>query len=421
VKSFSDFLTGLVSWLRPQAENKGLSTPIPEKGIGAGLGAWLQGLWATIKAKLETPPATPPAGAVNPSSGPAPANLQGTANPSHTQSLWAKAFKWEWKDFWKGIFWLVSLPIRMFGKGLKQCAEGIFLNGLLQMAFAILLCWGLLWAWHHPGRIIGEAKGFVSRSYHEAIGESESKPTPEVSAAKPVEGPPQAVPKEVASPHKPQPSNRSRAVAMGGTGGVKKVASATQNSKLKPAHRSQAVEMVGVGGTQNSPAPVASPPSSTVVSDKPMDTANSPKELTQPNNGSRLDASTQADSAFVLKFAEALYSIGYLNYATQETALLGWVTKDYAGDLKGHYFNPYVRKNMESLHRIKTFTPDGPVKWISSNETTEEFMVSGTITGQGEWNGQPSNSIKHVKARIEIIHDTSGKILVKKISEEITD
>jgi hypothetical protein len=110
-----------------------------------------------------------------------------------------------------------------------------------------------------------------------------------------------------------------------------------------------------------------------------------------------------------------------LNYETQETTLLGWVTKDYAGDLKGHYFNPYILKNMVSIHRTRTFTADSPVKWVSSNETTGEFTVSGTITGQGEWNGQPSNSIKHVKARFDIIHDPQGKALVKKISEETTD
>jgi hypothetical protein len=48
-------------------------------------------------------------------------------------------------------------------------------------------------------------------------------------------------------------------------------------------------------------------------------------------------------------------------------------------------------------------------------------MVSGTIAGQGEWNGQPSNSVKHVKARFDIIHDTQGKALVNKISEEMTE
>jgi hypothetical protein len=128
-----------------------------------------------------------------------------------------------------------------------------------------------------------------------------------------------------------------------------------------------------------------------------------------------------ADKAFILNFAQALYSIGYQNYQERETTLLGWVTKDYAGDLKGHYFNPYVLKNMESIHRIKTFTPDGPVKWISSNETTEEFTVSGTITLQGGWSGQSSNSTKTVTAHIQIIHDATGKILVKKINEQISE
>jgi len=127
------------------------------------------------------------------------------------------------------------------------------------------------------------------------------------------------------------------------------------------------------------------------------------------------------DKAFVLKFAEALYSIGYLNYQDRETTLLGWVTKDEAGDLKGHYFNPYVLKNMVSIHRTKAFTPDGPVKWVSSNETMEEFMVSGTIVGQGGWNGQGSNFTKTVKAHIQIIRDTAGKCLVKKINEEISE
>ncbi len=129
----------------------------------------------------------------------------------------------------------------------------------------------------------------------------------------------------------------------------------------------------------------------------------------------------EADKDFVLNFAQALYSIGYQNYQDRETTLLGWVTKDYAGDLKGHYFNPYILKNMEGIHRTKAFTPDAPVKWISSNETAEEFMISGTIVGQGGWNGQSSNFTKTVKAKIQIIHDPQGKCLVKKIGETITE
>jgi hypothetical protein len=165
---------------------------------------------------------------------------------------------------------------------------------------------------------------------------------------------------------------------------VKKVFVETQNSTLK---------------TQNSPTPVSSSPSSSVVSDNPMD----------------------VDKAFVLNFAQALYSIGYLNYQDRETTLLGWVTKDYAGDLKGHYFNPYVLKNMESIHRTRTFTPDAPVKWISSNEMSEEFIVSGTINLQGAWNGQASNSTKTVTAHIQVIHDLKGNPVVKKINEQLSD
>jgi len=182
-----------------------------------------------------------------------------------------------------------------------------------------------------------------------------------------------------ASPLPPaKPKHPARAKAP-----IKKGVSPTQNLALK---------------TQNSQAPVVSPPPSSA-----------------PVNGK------VSDTDFVLKFATALYSIGYQNYQTQETTLLNWVTKDCAGDLKGHYFNPYILKNMVSIHRTKTFTTDGPVKWVSSNETTVEFMVSGTIAGQGEWNGQPSNSVKHVKARFDIIHDTQGKALVNKISEEMTE
>jgi hypothetical protein len=129
-----------------------------------------------------------------------------------------------------------------------------------------------------------------------------------------------------------------------------------------------------------------------------------------------------ADAAFVLKFAQSLYSIGYQNYQDRETTLLGWVTKEYAGDLKGHYFNPYVLKNMESIHRTKTFTPDSPVKWVFSNETTEEFMISGTITLQGGMNTMMSmTSTKHVKASFDVVHDPQGKAFVKKINDEISD
>jgi hypothetical protein len=153
-----------------------------------------------------------------------------------------------------------------------------------------------------------------------------------------------------------------------------------------------------------------------------MDAANSPKELAQPNNGSRLDVSTQADKAFVLKFAQALYSIGYLNYQDREATLLGWTTKDYAGDIKGHYFSNYTLENMKSIHRTRTFTPDAPVKWLFSDETTEEFMVSGTITLQGGMNTMmPMTSTKTVTAHIQIIHDLAGKPLVKKINEQMSD
>jgi hypothetical protein len=151
----------------------------------------------------------------------------------------------------------------------------------------------------------------------------------------------------------------------------------------------------------------------------PVSTSSVPA-TSSPASSGPLENQRDMDSAFVLKFAQALYSIGYLNYQDRETTLLGWVTKDFAGDLKGHYFNPYVLKNMESIHRTKTFTPDGPVKWVFSNETTEEFMVSGTIDLQGGWNGQGSNSTKQVTARIDIIHDTQGQALVKEIKETIT-
>jgi hypothetical protein len=153
-----------------------------------------------------------------------------------------------------------------------------------------------------------------------------------------------------------------------------------------------------------------------------MDATNSPKELAQPNSGPQLEVSVQADKVFVLKFAQALYSIGYLNYQDRETTLLGWVTKDYAGDLKGHYFSPYTLENMKSIHRIRTFTPTAPVKWIYSDATTEEFIISGAINLQGGLNPMmPLTSTKTVTAHIRITHDLSGKPLVKNINEQLSD
>jgi hypothetical protein len=129
-----------------------------------------------------------------------------------------------------------------------------------------------------------------------------------------------------------------------------------------------------------------------------------------------------ADKAFVLKFAEALYSIGYLNYQNRETTLLGWVLKDYSGDLKSHYFSPYMLENMKSIHRTRSFTPTAPVKWIYSDDTTEEFIISGTINLQGGINPlMPLTSTKTVTAHIRITHDLSGKPLVKNINEQMSD
>jgi hypothetical protein len=170
-------------------------------------------------------------------------------------------------------------------------------------------------------------------------------------------------------------------------------------AKPKQAAKAKVTIKKVVSATQNSTAPVASPP------------VSSPAPKTK----------IESDSDFVLNFAQALYSIGYQNYQDRETTLLGWVTKDYTGDLKGHYFNPYVLKNMISIQRTKAFTPDAPVKWVFSNETTEEFIVSGTIVGQAGWNGQGLNFTKKVKSHIQIIHDLSGKILVKNINEHMSD
>jgi hypothetical protein len=214
-----------------------------------------------------------------------------------------------------------------------------------------------------------------------------ANPTPTLAAAAP------------APPIKPKLAAKPKAPAH-------KVSAKTPPSKPEPIHPVSAV------------SPLASSPPSL----SPMDAANSPKELAQPNNGSRLDVSTQADKAFVLKFAQALYSIGYLNYQDREATLLGWTTKDYAGDIKGHYFSNYTLENMKSIHRTRTFTPDAPVKWLFSDETTEEFMVSGTITLQGGMNTMmPMTSTKTVTAHIQIIHDLAGKPLVKKINEQMSD
>jgi hypothetical protein len=162
-------------------------------------------------------------------------------------------------------------------------------------------------------------------------------------------------------------------------------------------------------------------PNSSRLTSKSSVAANPTTPLPAPSASTAPANEKVSDADFVQKFAEALYSIGYLNYQDRETTLLGWVTKDEAGDLKGHYFNPYVLKYMVSIHRTKVFTPDGPVKWIFSNEATEEFTVSGTIAGQGGWGGQGLGFTKTVKARIQIIHDTQGKALVKKIDEQISE
>jgi hypothetical protein len=129
-----------------------------------------------------------------------------------------------------------------------------------------------------------------------------------------------------------------------------------------------------------------------------------------------------ADSAFVLRFAQALYSVGYQNCGTQETTLLGWVAKDYSGDFKSHYFNSEIIKKIKDINRVRTFTPSAPVKWVSSNETAGEFLVLGTMVSQGGLAGQmPWTSNKAVKARIQVIHDAAGKPLVRKIDETISE
>jgi hypothetical protein len=262
---------------------------------------------------------------------------------------------------------------KMIGRGLAKVFGPVviwFLRAALAVAMVIFLAWAVWTYLFHPGHLISGIKGFVGGLVPHFVVENKTTPLPTAAPPTlPVRPPIRPVNTQLVS--KP---------------------------KARPVHRNKAVLPV----SPSAPEPAATTPA---VSAQPAPVENG----------------RDTDSAFVLKFAQTLYSIGYLNYDTQEATLLGWVTKDYAGDLKGHYFNPYVRKNMESLHRIKTFTPDGPVKWVSSNETTEEFMISGTIVGQGGWNGQASNYTKTVKAHIQIIHDPSGKILVKNIKEEISE
>ena len=354
---------------------KAFASEPPAKGFHPGV----QAVLGHLKNLVETasPPTPPPSGLKGSkakSKGPNPGTSKGQ------KPLWLRFLVWAWTHFSMLLFRLFALPFRMLKKGLVRCLEGHWVDGLIQLVFTFVAFWGLLWLIHHPGRFIRAVAGYAANAYHDVLGGEESKPTQEAPASKPVEAAPTTVPTIVVAPaivkapSVPQPK-------------------AKRVSAKKP--------------KQKTPEPVTANPALAVS--KP------PSDAPQPLNP------MDKDEAFVLKFAQALYSIGYLNYETQETTLLGWVTKDYAGDLKGHYFNPYILKNMVSIHRTRTFTADSPVKWVSSNETTGEFTVSGTITGQGEWNGQPSNSIKHVKARFDIIHDPQGKALVKKISEETTE
>jgi hypothetical protein len=293
--------------------------------------------------------------------------------------------------FWHGPKRLVGYFIRLVGSILGKPAKEV-----LQLLVLLGLLFGIYMFFFHPAGLGAWTRNQLGKAWHCALS---------FAAGAQKTAPLTSMPRSQVEGH-----NLREPITEKGMGASVSTAVVTPPpAPIKPRHVSNTNAKVKKGfietqnstlKTQNSVAPSSNPTpvvSAPVVNER------------------------DAESDFVLRFAQALYSIGYQNYQDRETTLLGWVTQDYAGDLKNHYFNPYVLKNMESLHRIKTFTPDGPMKWVFSNETTEEFTVSGTITLQGGWNGQASNYNKTVKTHIQIIHDVGGKCLVKKIDEQISE
>ncbi len=90
---------------------------------------------------------------------------KGGSKAKASKSLWLRFLKWVGSQLLKGLEWLVKLPYRMLEKGIRLCAEGKWVNGLIQLAFTFLVFWAILWAWHHPGRMLGWGEGFVGRLF----------------------------------------------------------------------------------------------------------------------------------------------------------------------------------------------------------------------------------------------------------------
>ncbi len=92
-----------------------------------------------------------------------------------SKSLWWKSLAWVWHKLIGAIEWLVKWPYRMLEKGIRLCAEGKWVNGLIQLGFTALVLWAILWAWRHPGRVVGWVEGEAERVYDSATGWEQAK------------------------------------------------------------------------------------------------------------------------------------------------------------------------------------------------------------------------------------------------------
>lgn len=99
-------------------------------------------------------------------------NPKPTAQPraKGSKSLWLKPLKLAGEKIYGFFKWLVQLPFRLLSKGFTDLLQGKWARGIVQLGFAALVFWAILWAWNHKGRALGWGEGVAVNIYNTATG-----------------------------------------------------------------------------------------------------------------------------------------------------------------------------------------------------------------------------------------------------------
>jgi hypothetical protein len=350
---------------KQQVEGHGLNGPMPKPGIGASnaIGA------GTRPAKAGAHSATSKGTKV------------GAVAGKTTLHLLTGFLKWAWSQFWKFVAWVLKLPFRMLGKGLKLCAEGQWVNGLIQLGFAALVILAVLWAWNHKGRVLGWGQGVAVGIYDTATGWAKTSPPAAQTPPQQAEAPlaPQT------SPKTPPPTLRLSS----GQAHSTRLTDSTKPVVRPPNHSPQA------GSGQAADRRLSTKPSVTA----PVSLTASPVDL-----------------AFAQQFGHDLYNLTFRNIEDRKDSLQSMVSEDFRKDFTDSYFYGDRIDAFHHMNLIYTYTLLQPVKMCWTDGKTEDFSFMGKLVMREEDNDSKQQT-RNETFLVTIGHDAGGAPEVVDITE----